>query len=98
MIFFVVMRAWIKINNLYNLVFLALRKMIEAAGVNLTTIMTISDPNYPQGCILSPKVSNSFAALFNKAASSPATSCGNASKVALKGSANLGPHSMLIVI
>ena len=92
------MRAWIKINNLYNLVFLALRKMIEATGVNLANIMTINDPDYPQGCILSPKVSNSFAALFNTAASSPVTSCGNASKVALKGSAKLSPHSMLIPI
>ena len=63
--------------------------MIEATGVNITSISTINDPNYPQGCILSPKVSNHYNAIFNTASSK--SPCGNSSKVALKGSAKLSP-------
>ena len=66
------------------------RRVIEATGVNITNIMTIHDPNWPQGCILTPKVSDSFSALFNAAPSSK--TCGNVSKVALKGSTLLGPQ------
>jgi hypothetical protein len=69
------------------------RQAIEATGVNVTNIITIHDSNWPKGCILTPKVSDSFSAIFNAAESS--TSCGNTSKVALKGSAQLGPQVQL---
>ena len=67
--------------------------MIGAAGVNVTSIMTIHDSNWPKGCVLMPKVSDSYSAIFNTADSSK--SCGTTSRVALKGSAQLGPQVQL---